>query len=86
MDIIPEGGRYRFTLEMPTETVDLLDRLAALDNSTRGQVLGKALALFETAVHAVVQGKKIVIAENYYDVVGEIVGLIPFEQPPAKGG
>lgn len=71
----PESGLLHFNLDMSPEANALLERLAAKTNSNKNDVLARALVLFEVAVDATLQGKKLGIAETDQQLATEITGI-----------
>jgi hypothetical protein len=72
--------QVRFDLEMSQRTEGLLNRLAARHASTPSQIMSNALALFDVVTSVAVDGRRLLVTDNEYVPIGEIVGLIKSQQ------
>lgn len=57
-------GKVRLSLEVSTELNRRLDEIAAETGTTKSDVLRKAIVLFDVAVGAKGQGKKLYVSEQ----------------------
>jgi hypothetical protein len=73
--ITEEDPGYEMVLEISTETRLLLSRLAAESGGSEFDVIGKAVALYQVALDASREGKKIVIYSDDFELEREIVGF-----------
>jgi predicted transcriptional regulator len=71
-----EATMIRLSLELSPEADALLGVLAEKIGGTKSDVFRKAIVLFQLAVEARRQGKKIGIAEKDQPLFAEIVGII----------
>ncbi|WP_435011060.1 hypothetical protein P12x_002353 [Tundrisphaera lichenicola] len=71
----PEDSGYEMVLEISSETRSLLARLAAETGGTEFDVIGKALALYRTALDARREGRRIGILDPDDELGREIVGF-----------
>ena len=65
----------RFLIEVSPELVELLDKLAAKSQTTRTEVLRKAIALLDVSTQAKDDGRKIGILDENDKLIQEIVGI-----------
>jgi hypothetical protein len=66
---------YEMIMDISTETKDLLARLAAEAGGSEFDVIGKAVALYQVAMDAHKDGKRIGIFGEDFELEREIVGL-----------
>ena len=67
--------KVRLSLDISPELNALLEQLAATTDSTKSDVLRKAIALMEVAVDAKRRGLKPGLAEKEQPLATEIIGL-----------
>ena len=65
----------RLLMEVSPELVELLDKLAAKSQTTRTEVLRKAIALLDVSAQAKDRGQKIGILDEKDKLIQEIVGI-----------
>lgn len=65
----------RFSMDMSQELSEKLEQLAEKKNTTKSEVLRRAIALFDVAVEAEASGKKLGIADKDRMLETEIIGL-----------
>jgi predicted transcriptional regulator len=65
----------RLSLAIPAELNDRLEQLALLGQSTKSEILRKAIALFDVAAEAKADKKRLGIFDQNKQLVTEIVGL-----------
>jgi Ribbon-helix-helix protein, copG family len=65
----------RLMMEVSSELVELLDKLAAKSHTTRTEVLRKAVALLDVSTQAKDVGRKIGILDENDKLIQEIVGI-----------
>ncbi|MGH9799929.1 MAG: hypothetical protein ACRD82_06145 [Blastocatellia bacterium] len=70
-----EKEMLQFNLGMTPAASELLEQLAAKTHSTKDEVLVKAIVLFDLAVDANLQEKKVGITEKDNSLFKEIVGI-----------
>jgi predicted transcriptional regulator len=68
-------GTVRLSLDVSDELNKLINQLATDTNSTKSDVLRRAVTLLSVAVDAKLQGKKIGIAERDQTLTTEIIWL-----------
>ncbi|HEX5165917.1 MAG TPA: ribbon-helix-helix protein, CopG family [Thermomicrobiales bacterium] len=69
-------NRVRLSLEVPQELNALLEELAAETDSTKSEVLRKAIALMDVAVDAKREGKRVFVSDQVpAGASREIVGI-----------
>ena len=68
-------GEVRFNLIVSSELDATLEGLAQKDHSTKGDVLRKAIALFDVVAAAKEKGQRLAILDGEGKVVQEIVGI-----------
>lgn len=71
----PEKERVRLSLDLSPELNTLLEKLAAVIDGTKSDVLRKGIVLMEVAVKAKQENKKFGVAEKDQPLITEIVGL-----------
>jgi predicted transcriptional regulator len=65
----------RLMMEVSSELVELLDKLAAKSKTTRTEVLRKAIALLDVSAQEKERGRKIGIFDENGELIQEIVGI-----------
>ena len=70
-----EDAGFEMIMDISSETRDLLARLAAESGGSEFDVIGKAVALYQVALDAHKDGKRIGIFGDDLELDGEIVGL-----------
>jgi predicted transcriptional regulator len=70
-----EKGTVRLSLDVSVELNKLINQLAKETNSTKSDVLRRAVTLLNVAIDAKQQGKKIGIAEKDQPLTTEIIWL-----------
>lgn len=65
----------RLMMEVSSELVELLDKLAAKSHTTRTEVLRKAVALLDVSTQSKDVGRKIGILDENDKLIQEIVGI-----------
>jgi Ribbon-helix-helix protein, copG family len=65
----------RLMMEVSPELVELLDKLATRSQTTRTEVLRKAIALLDVSTQATDRGHKIGILDENDKLIQEIVGI-----------
>ena len=65
----------RLSVDFSPEVYDLMSQLAEETHTTKSDLLRKAIALIEVAVHAKQRGEKLGLMDKDRNVVTEIVGL-----------
>lgn len=68
-------GTVRLSLDVSSELNELIEKLAAATNSSKSDVLRRAISLMEVAVEAKRQGKRVGIAEKDQPLATEIIWL-----------
>ena len=68
-------GDVRYHLTLSPQLNAALERLAEQGHSTKGDVLRKAIALFDVAAEAKEKGQRLAILDGEGKVVEEIVGI-----------
>ncbi len=74
-DQASDDAGFEMILEISTETKDLLSSLAAEAGGSEFDVIGKAVALYQVAMKAHKEGKRIGIFGEDCELEREIVGL-----------
>jgi hypothetical protein len=70
-----EDAGFEMIMDISSETKDLLSRLATETGGSEFDVIGKAIALYQVAMNAHQEGKKIGIFGEDFELEREIVGL-----------
>jgi len=65
----------RLMMEVSSELVELLDKLAERSHTSRIEILRKAIALLDVSIEAKNEGQKIGILDANGKLVREIVGI-----------
>ncbi|PSF37159.1 DNA-binding protein [Aphanothece hegewaldii CCALA 016] len=70
-----KGTKIRLTLDVSQELNNTLNELADDGNTTKSDILRRAIALMEIAVKAQKEGGKVMLVNNDKSETKEIVGL-----------
>lgn len=90
----PRAGRLRLSLDVSPELNKLLENLAGKTNSSKSDVLRRAISLMDVAVDAKDHGQKLYVAKDLpsmleearSSVVGGVAGAPGEEDLPGQAG
>lgn len=71
-----KGVKIRLTLDVSPELNNTLNELASNGNTTKSDILRRAIALMELAVQAQEEGGKVMLVSDDKSETREIVGLL----------
>jgi predicted transcriptional regulator len=69
------GERVRVSFEMPVEMNKTLDKLAESLDSTRTDILRKAIALLQVVAEGKAKGQQLALVDKQDQVTSKIIGL-----------
>ena len=70
-----EAGMVRLNLTISDDLAKALDKMATESQTSKSEVLRKALTLFEVARHGVTEGSSVALVDANNNVKTRIVGL-----------